>query len=62
MGVPVVDSVTTALGADHQPQVCIIGVATPGGTLPQSLRRGILEAADAGLTLVNGLHHLLSND
>ena len=40
----------------------IVGVATPGGTLPPSLRAVLLEAASAGLSIVNGLHELVSED
>ena len=61
-GVPVVATVAESLALTPRPSVCVIGVATPGGTLPASLRQGILEAADAGLNLVNGLHHLLALD
>ncbi len=61
-GVPVVATVAESLSLTPRPSVCVIGVATPGGTLPASLRQGILEAADAGLNLVNGLHHLLAQD
>src|SRR5204863_8219150 len=38
------------------------GVATPGGTFPPALRALLLEAAHAGLSLVNGLHQLLADD
>jgi uncharacterized NAD-dependent epimerase/dehydratase family protein len=61
-GVPVVATLAESLALTPRPSVCVIGVATPGGTLPPSLRQGILEAADAGLNLVNGLHHLLAQD
>ena len=61
-GIPVVGSVTASLALQPAPSVCVIGVATPGGVLPEDLRRGLLEAADAGLTLVNGLHHFLADD
>ena len=57
-----VSSVTASLALKPAPSVCVIGVATPGGVLPEDLRRGLLEAADAGLTLVNGLHHFLADD
>jgi len=61
-GVPVVATVAESLALSPRPTVCVIGVATPGGTLPASLRQGILDAAGAGLNLVNGLHHLLAQD
>lgn len=45
-----------------RPTHCVVGVATAGGMLPDALRRELLAAASAGLTLVNGLHYLLSDD
>ena len=63
-GIPVFDSVGTALEelADDPPVHCVIGVATGGGMLPPALRESLLEAARAGLTLVNGLHQRLAAD
>lgn len=62
-GIPVLPSVAAALqDLRPQPTHCIVGVATVGGILPPSLRDDLKEAASAGLTLVNGLHQLLSED
>jgi uncharacterized NAD-dependent epimerase/dehydratase family protein len=62
-GIPVFASLGEALGgARRRPDTCVVGVATPGGVIPPSLRAPLLEAARAGLTLVNGLHHLLADD
>ena len=44
------------------PDVCIVGVATVGGVLPAEIRSDLLQAAEHGMTLVNGLHQLLSDD
>ena len=61
--IPFWPSVAAALQSiTPQPTHCIVGVATVGGTLPDSLRQDLEEAAKAGLTLVNGLHQLLSED
>jgi len=62
-GIPVVDSVRTTLqwGAER-PEVCVVGVATSGGALPVALRADLVDAAGAGMTLVNGLHQLLADD
>ncbi|MCH8273576.1 MAG: DUF1611 domain-containing protein [Armatimonadetes bacterium] len=51
---PVVASVrkAAALGAD----TLLVGVAPPGGRLPDGWRNEILEALDAGMSLVNPLH------
>lgn len=61
-GIPIFPSVEDALAAiDPRPTVCVMGVATPGGVLPDGLLDGLRDAAAAGLTLVNGLHRLLSD-
>ncbi|MEM7584876.1 MAG: DUF1611 domain-containing protein [Acidobacteriota bacterium] len=46
----------------EQPDVCVVGVATIGGVLPEPVYAGLVEAAENGMTLVNGLHRLLSDD
>ena len=62
-GIPVLDSIAAALTrGSPSPRVCIVGVATPGGTLPAAVRTALSDAAAAGLTLVNGLHELLADD
>jgi uncharacterized NAD-dependent epimerase/dehydratase family protein len=62
-GVPIFASLVEALdGARRRPDTCIVGVATPGGTIPPTLRALLVEAAGAGLSLVNGLHQLLRDD
>lgn len=61
--IPVFASLAAArAGAHPRPDTVIVGVATPGGTLPPSLRAVLLEAATAGLSIVNGLHELASED
>jgi uncharacterized NAD-dependent epimerase/dehydratase family protein len=61
--IPIFSSLSEALaGARRRPDTCIVGVATPGGVIPPPLRALLLEAARAGLTLVNGLHQLLGDD
>lgn len=61
--VPVFDSLSALIEAvGTRPDVCIVGVATVGGVLPPEIRIALLEAAELGMTLVNGLHQLLSED
>ncbi len=61
--IPIFPSVADALSAcDPPPTHCVVGVATVGGVLPESLRQSLEDAARAGMTLVNGLHHLLSEE
>jgi uncharacterized NAD-dependent epimerase/dehydratase family protein len=52
--VPIVASVTEALS--YQPNVLAIGIAPPGGALPDPWRAEIEQAIASGLSLVNGLH------
>ncbi|MEM1178600.1 MAG: DUF1611 domain-containing protein [Acidobacteriota bacterium] len=59
--IPVVDSLETALARSEIPLThAVIGVATVGGVLPSEIRRGLVAALRGGLTVVNGLHHLLT--
>jgi uncharacterized NAD-dependent epimerase/dehydratase family protein len=58
--VPIVSSVAEALAND--PTSFLLGVATPGGWIPDHWREWILEAIDAGLEIVNGLHSMLAED
>lgn len=62
-GIPIFASLSEAIaGAQRRPDTVIVGVATPGGTLPPGLRAVLLEAAGAGLSIVNGLHELVADD
>src|SRR5689334_1446891 len=40
---------------------CIVGVATKGGVIPDSLRKMLREALEKGYSLVNGLHEYVSD-
>jgi uncharacterized NAD-dependent epimerase/dehydratase family protein len=57
---PIVASVTEALA--YEPSSLLVGVATDGGRIPPALRGPILEAVDAGLEIVSGLHEFLQDD
>ncbi|HZZ00746.1 MAG TPA: DUF1611 domain-containing protein [Candidatus Baltobacteraceae bacterium] len=57
---PIVASVREALAYD--PRSLLIGFATDGGAMPPALRRPVLEAIDAGLEVISGLHEVLSDD
>ena len=61
--IPIFASLAEAAArATPAPVACVIGVATEGGVLPTELRGELLQAADLGLQLVNGLHQLLADD
>ena len=57
---PIVASV--AEGLAHDPTSLLLGVATPGGWMPDHWRAWIAESIEAGLEIANGLHTLLSED
>ncbi len=47
---------------EEMPDVCVVGVATVGGILPPAIRADLIQAANLGVTLVNGMHYLLGGD
>ena len=55
-GTPVVDSLTAEADA------IFIGIAPPGGKLPESWRPVIVEALQRGIDVVSGLHDFLGDD
>ena len=57
---PIVGTLAEALALS--PTAFLLGVATPGGWMPDHWREWILEAIDAGLEVVNGLHSMLTDD
>jgi uncharacterized NAD-dependent epimerase/dehydratase family protein len=62
-GIPVYASIAEAVKAIGCPaDFCVVGVATPGGRLTPGLRALMLEAIEAGMSVVNGLHEFLSED
>lgn len=58
--IPVVASVSEAL--QFEPKMLIVGIAPIGGGLPKEYRRSIKGAITAGLHIISGLHHFLSED
>lgn len=57
---PIVASLRDALA--HKPTSLLLGVANQGGFIPPEFRPQILDAIDAGLEIVSGLHELLIED
>lgn len=64
IGVPVWASVAHFFKSNpkERPLYCLVGVALPGGLLPDTFREQLLSALDYRLSLVNGLHTFLSDD
>jgi uncharacterized NAD-dependent epimerase/dehydratase family protein len=62
-GVPVFASIPQALAAlPRAPDFCVVGVATSGGRVTPGLRALLAEAIASGMSIVNGLHELASED
>jgi uncharacterized NAD-dependent epimerase/dehydratase family protein len=57
---PIVGSLADAM--QYEPTSLLLGVATPGGWMPQPWRELIIDAIAADLEIVNGLHQFLSDD
>ncbi|HGY91119.1 MAG TPA: DUF1611 domain-containing protein [Planctomycetes bacterium] len=61
--IPVRESLDAFRGLHSpEPRMCIVGVATAGGRLPDDLRQVLIQAARRGMVLVNGLHEFLRTD
>ena len=58
--VPIVGSLDE--GLSYEPTSLLLGVATPGGWMPEHWRALITKAIAAGLEIVNGLHTFLKDD
>jgi uncharacterized NAD-dependent epimerase/dehydratase family protein len=58
--VPIVSSVREALA--FSPTALLVGVAVSGGALPAQFRAHLLDAVDARLEIVNGLHQFVTED
>lgn len=63
-GVPVFATVESFFRSQptEAPEVLVVGVAFPGGRLPESARGDIGEAIRRGLGIVSGLHQLIGDD
>jgi uncharacterized NAD-dependent epimerase/dehydratase family protein len=58
--IPIVGSLDEALAL--KPDSLIMGIAPRGGALPDQWRRTVLDAIDAGLDIISGLHTMLADD
>ena len=57
---PIVGSVADA--ARLEPDGLLVGIAPVGGQLPEPMRRHALDAIEAGLDIISGLHVMLADD
>ena len=59
--IPVYASLEEFIKSGKSAKYCIIGVATKGGVIPDSLKVLLKEALERGFSLVNGLHDYVSD-
>ncbi|MCG9126655.1 DUF1611 domain-containing protein [Candidatus Poribacteria bacterium] len=59
-GIPILRSLSDAI--EFRPTMLAIGIAPPGGELPDEWRSIICDAIQSGLHVMSGLHHFLSED
>lgn len=60
--IPVFDALDTALAQVEKADCLIIGIATPGGIMPDDMLGIVKMAIQNGLSIVNGLHDYLSDN
>ena len=60
--IPAVGSLAEALAMSPKPDALLIGIAPTGGRLPPAWRAMVLEAIEAGLDVLSGLHTFLGDD
>jgi uncharacterized NAD-dependent epimerase/dehydratase family protein len=60
--VPIVSSIKEALSTAKDANTLLLGTAPRGGVLPASWRSQIVEAIQARLDVINGLHYFLADD
>ncbi|WP_249975848.1 DUF1611 domain-containing protein [Vreelandella olivaria] len=62
-GIPIVSDLQAALlAADIRPDVLIFGLAPLSGLMSKADRSVVLDALDAGISVVSGLHEFLADD
>ena len=59
--IPVYGTIQDFIKSRTESTYCVIGVATKGGVIPESLRAILKEALENGFNLVNGLHEYIAD-
>src|SRR5688572_3619077 len=60
--IPIYATITDFIRTSGQKATyCIVGVATKGGVIPESLNKLLIEALENGMGIVNGLHEYVSD-
>jgi uncharacterized NAD-dependent epimerase/dehydratase family protein len=58
---PIYGTLQDFISTSKKAKYCIVGVATKGGVIPDTLRATLKEALENGFSLVNGLHEYVSD-
>lgn len=58
--IPVFSNIETAASIYPQIDYAIIGIANPGGIIPEALEAELVKVLDRGISVINGLHTFLS--
>jgi uncharacterized NAD-dependent epimerase/dehydratase family protein len=59
---PIFASIQDFISSGRKAKYCIVGVATKGGVIPDSLKAMLKEALEHGFSIVNGLHEYVSDN
>lgn len=60
--IPIFADIDAAIaGLDRSIDHCIIGVATPGGIIPEAMQKDLMYILQQGVSIVNGLHSYLND-
>lgn len=59
--IPVYKDLKEAKSQHPSIDYAILGVATPGGVIPEAMQRELLDIIDSGISIINGLHTFLSD-
>jgi uncharacterized NAD-dependent epimerase/dehydratase family protein len=60
--IPIYATIADFLSTGKKVKYCVVGVATKGGVIPESLKSILKEALENDLSLVNGLHEYVSDN
>lgn len=60
--IPIYATIADFLSTGKKVKYCIVGVATKGGVIPESLKGILKQALENDLSLVNGLHEYVSDN
>ena len=60
--IPIFSTIQDFIKSGRKAKYCIVGVATKGGVIPESLKAMLKEALENGFSIVNGLHEYVSDN